>query len=37
LSDMHADHKTAWSVGGETSLENAQSLCEGCNTRKGAR
>lgn len=36
LSDMHADHKTAWSMGGETIFENAQSLCETCNTSKGA-
>jgi 5-methylcytosine-specific restriction endonuclease McrA len=34
LADMHADHKTAWSKGGPTSLSNAQALCEECNLKK---
>ncbi|MGI9310337.1 MAG: HNH endonuclease family protein [bacterium] len=35
LSDMHADHKTAWSKGGKTSIENCQMLCVDCNLGKG--
>lgn len=29
-----ADHIVAWSRGGATVVENAQSLCQRCNTRK---
>jgi hypothetical protein len=35
LEDMHADHVTAWSHGGETKLSNAQALCAPCNQSKG--
>ncbi|MDP3066988.1 MAG: HNH endonuclease [Methanobacteriaceae archaeon] len=31
---LHVDHKTAWSNGGETVLENLQTLCSKCNIGK---
>jgi len=33
---LHVDHVIAWSNGGETVLENLQTLCERCNLGKGA-
>ena len=35
LKDMDADHVTAWSKGGETTLENCQMLCKSHNRAKG--
>lgn len=32
-----ADHKTPWSQGGRTTVENGQVACPGCNSAKGAR
>ncbi len=32
--ELHADHITAWSKGGETVLENLQTLCSICNLGK---
>jgi len=32
---LHIDHKTAWANGGETVLENLQTLCLKCNIGKG--
>lgn len=37
LEQMHADHKTPWSKGGRTTLENCQMLCTEDNLRKGAQ
>ncbi len=37
LSDMEADHVSAWSLGGETSIENCQMLCKTHNRAKGNR
>ena len=37
LSDMDADHVTAWSKGGATSIENCQMLCKTHNRMKGNR
>lgn len=34
---QYADHVTAWSKGGETSLENCQMLCRTHNRAKGNR
>lgn len=31
---LHVDHVTPWSAGGETIIENLQTLCEGCNQGK---
>ena len=31
---LHVDHKTAWANGGETVLENLQTLCSKCNVGK---
>lgn len=31
---MHADHKTPFSKGGKTELNNAQALCPQCNLKK---
>ncbi len=31
---LHVDHKTAWANGGETILENLQTLCSVCNIGK---
>jgi Homing endonuclease associated repeat/HNH endonuclease len=32
---LHVDHIVPWSEGGETKLENLQTLCEPCNLGKG--
>jgi len=32
--ELQVDHKTAWSKGGETLLENLQTLCSDCNLGK---
>lgn len=37
LSEMDADHVTAWSRGGATSIENCQMLCKHHNRAKGNR
>jgi 5-methylcytosine-specific restriction endonuclease McrA len=37
LKDMDADHVTAWSKGGDTSIENCQILCKTHNRAKGNR
>lgn len=37
LSDMDADHVTAWSRGGATTAENCQMLCKTHNRAKGNR
>lgn len=37
LKDMDADHVTAWSKGGETSISNCQMLCKTHNRAKGNR
>ena len=37
LVEMDADHVTAWSKGGETSIENCQMLCKTHNRAKGNR
>ncbi len=37
LSDMDADHVTAWSKGGTTSAKNCQMLCKTHNRAKGNR
>ena len=37
LSEMDADHVSAWSKGGETSVENCQMLCKTHNRAKGNR
>ena len=36
FDEMQADHITPHSGGGETTLDNAQTLCRECNARKGA-
>ncbi len=36
-SDLAADHIHPESQGGETTLENLQTLCRKCNSKKGAR
>ena len=33
---LHVDHVQPWSQGGETTIENLQSLCQVCNVGKGA-
>jgi 5-methylcytosine-specific restriction endonuclease McrA len=33
---LHVDHITAWSNGGETTLENLRTTCSRCNLGKGA-
>jgi hypothetical protein len=33
---LHVDHILAWSLGGETILDNLQTLCATCNLGKGA-
>ena len=35
LKDMHADHIIPHSKGGETTIDNGQTLCAVCNTKKG--
>lgn len=37
LDEMDADHVTAWSKGGSTSIENCQMLCKTHNRAKGNR
>ena len=37
LNEMEADHVTAWSKGGATSIENCQMLCKTHNRAKGNR
>lgn len=37
LSEMDADHVSAWSKGGETTIENCQMLCKTHNRAKGNR
>lgn len=37
LSDMDADHVTAWSKGGSTDIKNCQMLCKTHNRAKGNR
>ncbi len=37
LSEMDADHVTAWSKGGGTDIENCQMLCKSHNRAKGNR
>lgn len=37
LSEMDADHVTAWSKGGSTDIENCQMLCKTHNRAKGNR
>jgi hypothetical protein len=34
--DWHADHRTPWSKGGKTTVENGQVSCSTCNLFKGA-
>lgn len=36
-SMLHADHVVPESKGGPTTIENLQTLCGSCNSRKGAR
>ena len=37
LAEMDADHVTAWSIGGETTLDNCEMLCKTHNRAKGNR
>jgi 5-methylcytosine-specific restriction endonuclease McrA len=37
ISDMDADHVSAWSKGGATSIDNCQMLCKTHNRAKGNR
>ncbi|MBR1397020.1 MAG: HNH endonuclease [Selenomonadaceae bacterium] len=37
LSELEADHITAWSKGGKTIPENCQLLCKNCNLKKSDR
>jgi hypothetical protein len=34
--DWHADHRTPWSKGGKTTVDNGQVACSTCNLSKGA-
>lgn len=36
FQEMHADHIKPHSVGGKTTLDNAQALCQQCNATKGS-
>jgi hypothetical protein len=36
-SDLAVDHIFPWSLGGTDDLDNLQTLCRPCNSRKGAR
>ena len=36
FDEMQADHIIAHSRGGQTTLDNAQALCQQCNVKKGA-
>lgn len=35
--DLSLDHIWPWSLGGEDTFENFQTLCRSCNSKKGAR
>lgn len=35
-SNLHGDHRRAFSRGGPTVLSNGQALCPACNLKKGA-
>ena len=35
ISEMDADHVTAWSKGGSTTLDNCEMLCKSHNRAKG--
>ncbi|WP_349953430.1 HNH endonuclease, partial [Bacteroides eggerthii] len=37
MTEMDADHVTAWSKGGATSIENCEMLCKTHNRSKGNR
>ena len=37
FKDMHADHIVPHSKGGETTIDNGQTLCAACNAKKGNR
>lgn len=37
FSEFQADHVAQWAHGGKTSLENAQVLCQKCNSRKNKK
>lgn len=37
LTEMEADHKTPWSKGGKTTIENCEMLCKKHNRSKGGR
>jgi 5-methylcytosine-specific restriction endonuclease McrA len=34
--DWHCDHKLAWVMGGQTTVDNGQVACPACNLAKGA-
>ena len=36
-SDWEIDHVKPYSLGGETTIQNAAALCKSCNRRKGNR
>jgi 5-methylcytosine-specific restriction endonuclease McrA len=36
-SDLSLDHVHPYSLGGEDTMENLQTLCRPCNSRKGAK
>ena len=35
--DMQADHVSAWSRGGKSTIDNCEMLCATCNNKKGAK